>query len=84
MEFEEADSASNGEMEVESSTKTQAQTDQPTQRKNYENLPWVEKYRPATFTELISHDNIIKTLDKLIESNKLPHLLFYGPPGKTL
>uniref|UniRef100_A0A6B2LAS0 AAA+ ATPase domain-containing protein n=1 Tax=Arcella intermedia TaxID=1963864 RepID=A0A6B2LAS0_9EUKA len=31
--------------------------------------------------ELISQDHIISTLTKLIESNKLPHLLFYGPPG---
>eukprot|EP00457_Paulinella_chromatophora_P008561 gb/GEZN01008600.1/.p1 GENE.gb/GEZN01008600.1/~~gb/GEZN01008600.1/.p1 ORF type:complete len:388 (+),score=50.58 gb/GEZN01008600.1/:109-1272(+) len=46
-----------------------------------ENLPWVEKYRPHDLTELISHTTIITTITKLIESNRLPHLLFYGPPG---
>lgn len=86
MEFEEGSGdASTGEMDVENVKQRQVATPQPStqseQRKNFENLPWVEKYRPTTFTELISHDNIIKTLDKLIESNKLPHLLFYGPPG---
>lgn len=44
-------------------------------------LPWVEKYRPESLDELIAHEDIIKILNKLIESNKLPHLLFYGPPG---
>jgi len=44
-------------------------------------LPWVEKYRPNNLQELIAHEDIIKILNKLIESNKLPHLLFYGPPG---
>ncbi|KAE9552288.1 hypothetical protein FO519_004505 [Halicephalobus sp. NKZ332] len=45
------------------------------------NLPWVEKYRPATLDDLVSHKEIIKTISKLIGENKLPHLLFYGPPG---
>jgi len=46
-----------------------------------ENLPWVEKYRPATLEDVISHKEIVTTIDKLINANKLPHLLFYGPPG---
>eukprot|EP00613_Pedinella_sp_CCMP2098_P034661 CAMPEP_0171729110 /NCGR_PEP_ID=MMETSP0991-20121206/27407_1 /TAXON_ID=483369 /ORGANISM="non described non described, Strain CCMP2098" /LENGTH=358 /DNA_ID=CAMNT_0012323403 /DNA_START=6 /DNA_END=1082 /DNA_ORIENTATION=+ len=44
-------------------------------------LPWVEKYRPSTLDELIAHDEIIGIITRLIESGKLPHLLFYGPPG---
>ncbi|CAB3401991.1 unnamed protein product [Caenorhabditis bovis] len=45
------------------------------------NLPWVEKYRPQTLTELVAHEEIVKTLSKFIENKTLPHLLFYGPPG---
>ncbi|KAH7680195.1 replication factor c subunit [Aphelenchoides avenae] len=45
------------------------------------NLPWVEKYRPASLEDLVSHQEIIKTINRLIDENKLPHLLFYGPPG---
>ncbi|VBB33572.1 unnamed protein product [Acanthocheilonema viteae] len=45
------------------------------------NMPWVEKYRPASLTELIAHEEITETLMKLINENRLPHLLFYGPPG---
>ncbi len=44
-------------------------------------LPWIEKYRPKSLSELIAHEEIIQILNKLIESNKLPHLLFHGPPG---
>lgn len=44
-------------------------------------LPWIEKYRPSSLDELIAHEEIISILNKLIDSNKLPHLLFYGPPG---
>ncbi|XP_063698595.1 replication factor C subunit 5 [Culicoides brevitarsis] len=49
--------------------------------KNAPNLPWVEKYRPATLNDLISHQEIISTINKFIKQNQLPHLLFYGPPG---
>ncbi|KAF0767552.1 replication factor C subunit 5 [Aphis craccivora] len=45
------------------------------------NLPWVEKYRPNTLDDLISHEDIIKTIGKFIKEDQLPHLLFYGPPG---
>lgn len=45
------------------------------------NLPWVEKYRPNQLEDLISHQDIIKTIQKFIKENRLPHLLLYGPPG---
>ncbi|GAB6023931.1 Replication factor C (RF-C) subunit [Chamberlinius hualienensis] len=45
------------------------------------NLPWVEKYRPTCLDDLISHEDIIKTIGRFVEEGRLPHLLFYGPPG---
>ena len=32
-------------------------------------------------SDLISHEDIISTIGKLMETERLPHLLFYGPPG---
>ncbi|KAL3278810.1 hypothetical protein HHI36_016332 [Cryptolaemus montrouzieri] len=45
------------------------------------NLPWVEKYRPNTLDDLVSHEDIINTVGKFIKDDQVPHLLFYGPPG---
>ncbi|KAF5296502.1 hypothetical protein FQR65_LT01491 [Abscondita terminalis] len=45
------------------------------------NLPWVEKYRPTDLEELVSHEDIIRTIKKFIQDDQVPHLLFYGPPG---
>lgn len=45
------------------------------------NIPWVEKYRPEDFSEIISHKEIISVLLKLISNNKMMHMIFYGPPG---
>jgi len=53
----------------------------PESDSNAPNLPWVEKYRPSALDELISHEDIIKTIRTFIKKDKLPHLLFYGPPG---
>ncbi|KAF9946736.1 Subunit of heteropentameric Replication factor C (RF-C), partial [Modicella reniformis] len=44
-------------------------------------LPWVEKYRPVTLDDLVSHKDITSTIEKFIDENRLPHLLLYGPPG---
>lgn len=44
-------------------------------------LPWVEKYRPSSLDDIISHNHIISTLQTFIDNNCLPHLLFYGQPG---
>ncbi|EPT02994.1 hypothetical protein FOMPIDRAFT_1116968 [Fomitopsis schrenkii] len=46
-----------------------------------DNLPWVEKYRPVTLDDVVSHKDITGTIEKFIAANRLPHLLFYGPPG---
>jgi len=65
----------NDSTHLDSLTKTNIPSD------SSNSLPWVEKYRPLQLSELISHEQITNTLTKLIEGNKLPHLLFYGPPG---
>ena len=44
-------------------------------------LPFVEKYRPKDFKDILSNTNTIKNLNNIIDNNKLPHMLFYGPPG---
>ncbi|KAL0480470.1 replication factor C subunit 3/5 [Acrasis kona] len=48
---------------------------------NADNKMWVEKYRPNLLSDLIAHEQIIGTINKLVDANRLPHLLLYGPPG---
>ncbi|KAM3514348.1 hypothetical protein MY11210_002023 [Beauveria gryllotalpidicola] len=44
-------------------------------------LPWIEKYRPESLDDVEGHQDILATINKFVDSNRLPHLLFYGPPG---
>ena len=39
------------------------------------------KYRPKTIDEIISHDQNIETIKKLLIGGSLPHLLFHGSSG---
>ena len=48
---------------------------------NKANIPWVEKYRPNQFDDIVL-SNINRTIFKnIIDKNYFPNLLFYGPPG---
>lgn len=42
---------------------------------------WIEKYRPETIDNIISHKHILNILNRLVDAKEFPHLLFYGPPG---
>lgn len=42
---------------------------------------WLDKYRPNTLNKLTLHHDISAKLEALAQSEELPHLLFYGPPG---
>ncbi|TQV95015.1 activator 1 subunit 3 [Cordyceps javanica] len=44
-------------------------------------LPWIEKYRPESLDDVEGHQDILATINKFVDSNRLPHLLLYGPPG---
>ncbi|KAK4667578.1 Subunit of heteropentameric Replication factor C (RF-C) [Podospora pseudopauciseta] len=46
-----------------------------------DSLPWVEKYRPVSLDDVSGHQDILATINKFVDSNRLPHLLLYGPPG---
>lgn len=43
--------------------------------------PWVEKYRPTSFDEIVFDPLNKKLLENIIINKNFPNLLFYGPPG---
>jgi len=57
----------------------------PTKKANLiggrELLPWVEKYRPSSLQQLVAHENIIRTIERMMNKRQLPHMLLHGSPG---
>lgn len=45
------------------------------------NIPWCEKYRPKLFENILLDESNKIFLNKILETNIFPNLLFYGPPG---
>ncbi|MHA1255021.1 MAG: replication factor C small subunit [Promethearchaeota archaeon] len=43
--------------------------------------PWVEKYRPQNFEEIVSQNIAINNLKKFVKSGDMPHMIFSGPAG---
>jgi len=46
-----------------------------------DHCPWIEKYRPTKFKDIVLDDVNEKILTNIIAHNYFPNLLFYGPPG---
>ncbi|MDD4877824.1 MAG: replication factor C small subunit [Candidatus Nanoarchaeia archaeon] len=44
-------------------------------------LIWTEKYRPREFSDVKGQEDIVKTIQAMVEKQNLPHLLFSGPAG---
>jgi replication factor C subunit 3/5 len=47
----------------------------------FNDIPWVEKYRPNTFNKIVLNNNNKIIFKNIIEKNLFPNLLLYGPPG---
>ena len=48
---------------------------------NKQNIPWVEKYRPTNFDDIVLDPINRKIFKNILDKNYFPNLLFYGPPG---
>jgi DNA polymerase III delta prime subunit len=45
------------------------------------NKPWVEKYRPLHFNDIVLDNMNYLILNNIIKKNSFPNMLLYGPPG---
>lgn len=44
-------------------------------------VPWVEKYRPTKFDDIVLDPVNREVFQNILSNNYFPNLLFYGPPG---
>jgi len=44
-------------------------------------IPWVEKYRPTAFTDIVLNQENTTIFETIFRLNYIPNILLYGPPG---
>ncbi|MFX1408809.1 MAG: replication factor C small subunit [Promethearchaeota archaeon] len=44
-------------------------------------FPWVEKYRPKSFDDIVSQNIAINNIRKFVQTTNMPHMIFAGPAG---
>lgn len=59
---------------------TSKSSEEPTVKKA-DNLPWIEKYRPQTFQEIVGNEDTITRLSIFSKQGNVPNIIIAGPPG---
>ncbi len=44
-------------------------------------LPWVEKYRPKRFEDIVSQNIAVNNIKEFVKNYNMPHMIFTGPAG---
>nr|CAD7610792.1 unnamed protein product [Timema genevievae] len=53
----------------------------PSSKPKHHNSPWIEKYRPQTFRDIVGNENTVERLEEFAKHGNVPNIILSGPPG---
>ncbi|KAB7502284.1 Replication factor C subunit 2 [Armadillidium nasatum] len=66
---------------VPSTSKAHNSNEKKSSKTKLEHMPWIEKYRPKTFPEIVGNQETVSRLKVFAEKGNVPNIIIAGPPG---
>ncbi|XP_001607747.1 replication factor C subunit 2 [Nasonia vitripennis] len=68
-------------MEVDAEPSTSGTAEVAKKAVKTSNVPWIEKYRPQVFTDIVGNEDTVERLSIFAQHGNAPNLIIAGPPG---
>ncbi|XP_012533733.1 replication factor C subunit 2 [Monomorium pharaonis] len=69
------------EIEILPSTSTNSETKLKEKDGKSANMPWIEKYRPQVFSDIVGNEDTVSRLAVFAQHGNTPNIIIGGPPG---